>query len=92
MTIVASQTSVDDTSGGTVLHTGSAGVSGTRMVIKNTDADDAVALGPSGLTFANGFQLGKGDTINIDLAEGDILFGICDTAKAAVVHILKAGE
>jgi len=92
MTVVASQTSVDDTSGGTVLHTGSAGVSGTRMVIKNIDATDVVALGPSGLTFANGFILGTAATINIELAEGDILFGICDTAKSVVVHILKAGE
>ncbi len=92
MTVVASQTSVDDTAGGTVLHTGSAGVSGTKMVVKNIDATDVVALGPVGLTFANGFILGTGATINIDLSAGDALSGICDTSKSVVVHILKAGE
>ena len=92
MTVVSSQTAVDDTSGGTALHTGVAGVSGTKMVIKNIDATDVVALGPSGVTFANGFVLGTEATINIDLASGDVLHGICDTAKTVVVHILKAGE
>ena len=92
MTVVASQTTVDDTAGGTVLHTGDAGVAGTRMVIKNTSGTDAVALGPVGLTFANGFQLALGDTINIDLVSGDALSGICAAAKTASVHILKAGE
>lgn len=92
MTVVGSQTTVDDTSGGTALHTGDAGVSGTKMVILNNSGTDAVALGPTGLTFANGFQLAFGDTINIDLAAGDELFGICAAGKTAVVHILKAGE
>ena len=92
MTTVASQTTVDDTSGGTALHTGDAGVAGARLVIKNASATDAVALGPSGLTFLNGFQLGTGATINIDLVSGDALSGICAAGKTAVVHILKAGE
>ncbi len=92
MTVVGSQTTVDDTAGGTVLHTGIAGRSGTKMVIKNADATDTVALGPPGVTFASGFTLGTGATINIDLSYGEILHGICDTAKTVVVHILKAGE
>ena len=92
MTVAASQTTVDATAGGTALHTGDAGVSGTRLVIKNASATDAVALGPSGLTWLNGFQLGTAATINIDLVSGDELYGICDAAKTAIVHILKAGE
>ena len=92
MTVVGSQTTVDDTAGGTALHTGSAGVSGTKLVVKNTSGADDVALGPSGLTFANGFQLAFGDTISPELAAGDELFGICAAGKTAVVHILKAGE
>ena len=92
MAVVGSRIAVDDTAGGAVLHTGSAGVSGTKMVIQNIDATDTVALGPPGVTFANGFLLGTTSTISIELAEGDILHGICDTAKSVVVHILKAGE
>ena len=92
MTVVGSQTTVDDTAGGTVLHTGDAGVSGTKLVIQNIDATDTVALGPPGVTFANGFVLGTEATINIDLASGDILHGICAAAKTVVVHILKGGE
>ncbi len=92
MAVVGSRTTVDSTSGGTVLPTGSAGVSGAKMVIKNSDSTDTVALGPPGVTWATGFLLATSATINIDLAAGDILHGICDTAKSVVVHILKAGE
>ena len=92
MTTVAAQTTVDDTAGGTALHTGDAGPSGSRMVVKNTDGTDAVALGPSGLTFANGYQLAAGDTVSLELAAGDELYGICDSAATAVVHVLKTGE
>ncbi len=92
MAVVGSRTTVDSTSGGTVLHTGSAGVSGAKMVIKNSDSTDTVALGPPGVTWASGFLLATEATINIDLAAGDILHGICDAAKSVVVHILKAGE
>ena len=92
MSVVGSQTTVDDTANGTALHTGDAGVSGTKLVVKNDSGTDKVALGPSGLTFAGGFQLATGATINIDLAAGDELYGICAAGKTAVVHILKTGE
>jgi len=90
MAIVGERITVDATA--TVLHTGSSGVSGTKLVIMNIDGTDTVALGPSTVTFANGFILGTTTTINIDLAAGDILYGRCDTAKSVVVHMLKAGE
>ena len=73
MTTVASQTTVDDTAGGTVLHTGDAGVSGTKLVIQNIDATDTVALGPPGVTFANGFVLGTEATIHDTLQMKDHL-------------------
>ena len=92
MAIAASQTTVDDTSGGTALHTGDAGASGARLVIKNTSGTDAVALGPSGLTFANGFQLALGITVSLQISTGDELYGICASGKTAFVHILKSGE
>ncbi len=92
MTIAAAQITVDDTSGGTALHTGDAGPSGSNLVVKNTDNADAVALGPSGVTFANGFKLVFGEMLSLELASGDELYGICDSAKAAVVHVLKMGE
>jgi hypothetical protein len=51
-------------------------VASGRIAIKNTHATDALVLGPSNVTAADGFALTAGATIELDLADGDLVFGI----------------
>lgn len=89
MTIKVQQTTVDDTA--TPLHTVDTGFSGTRLLIKNNGVK-VVALGPLDVTFETGFHLEKGEQINLPLAQGDLMCGICAIGTTTVVHILKALE
>ena len=92
MAIIGSRTTVDDTAGGTALHTGDAGPSGTRLTVTNRDSTNPVSLGPSGVTFAAGYELKGGETVSLTLASGDALYGIAGSALTAIVHVLKTGE
>ena len=91
MSIVATRVTVDDTSGGTAIHTGDTGVSGTRLVVTNRHATNTCSLGPSGLTLAGGYELKAGETVSLMLPRGDELFAIADAAADAILHVLKTG-
>lgn len=93
MPIVAIQVDVDDMVGGTPLHTeDQGGISGSRMVVKNASNSNTVALGPFGVTFANGYPLDPGDIAPLNLSSGGQLYGICDNGRLADVRVLKLGE
>lgn len=92
MAITAAQVTVDGTSGGVALNTASN--SGQKLVIKNTDATatNTAVLGPSGVAAGTGFALaGAGATVTVELAPGEVLFGIRGTANSVVVHVLRTG-
>ncbi len=92
MAVVSSRISVVDTAGGTALHTGDAGPSGTRLTVTNRDGTNSVSLGPSGVTFAAGYELKKAETVSLTLSSGDALYAIASSAITVVVHVLKTGE
>ena len=92
MAIGASRITVDDTVGGTALVTGDAGVSGARVRVTNRDGANAVSLGPSGVTFAGGYELKAGESVDMVLPAGDELYGIAGATLSAVIHVLKTGE
>lgn len=66
-------------------------VSGSRVVLRNTHATDAVALGGSGVTAGAGFQLPALATLTVELTGGEQLFGIRVTANDVTVHVLRIG-
>ncbi len=51
------------------------------------DGANPVMLGASGVTFAVGYQLPVGDTLEIVLGQ-ESLWGICDTALTATIQVL----
>ncbi len=91
MAVIGQRVTVDDTVGGTALHTGDAGVSGTRLVVTNRDGTNSVSLGPSGVTLAAGYELKKAETVKLFLPAGDSLYAISG-GSSVIVHVLKTGE
>lgn len=61
---------------------------GRRMAVKNTHATDTLVLGGAAVTAATGFALAAGATIDLDLGEGDLIFGIRGAAADVVAHVL----
>lgn len=66
-------------------------VAGGTLVVRNSHASDAVALGGSGVTVETGFQLAAGATVTVHLGSGDRLYGIRGAAADVTVHVLRIG-
>lgn len=58
-----------------------AGTAALSLVVRNSGASPA-ALGPSGVTLAGGFQISSGQTVDIALDAGDVIFAIADVTPA----------
>jgi hypothetical protein len=85
MAITAAQVTVAATA--TALNTANA-TNWTTLVIRNSHASDALFLGPSTVTIANGASLGAGQLVTLSIAPGDVLYGIRD-ANAITAHVLR---
>lgn len=87
MAVTSAQVSVGTTA--TALNT--AGTSGQRLVVSNAGTND-VLLGPSGVTTVTGLALAATDgPIVIELAPGEVLFGIVATGTETV-QVLRSGS
>lgn len=73
------------------LNATESGVSGTKLIVKNSHATDAVVLGDSTVTSSTGFSLAAGATATVELAHGEILYGIRGAAADVTVHVLRTG-
>ena len=91
MTLAASQVTVDDTAGGTPLHTGDSGPSGAALVVTNRDGANPVFLGATGVTIGSGYELKAGETVGLALTAGEELFAIAGAALTAAVHVIATG-
>jgi hypothetical protein len=63
--------------------------SGSTIVVKNTDATNAVDLGPAAVTAGTGFSLTSGQTVTVQLDPGDVLYAIRSAAADVVVAVLR---
>ena len=59
------------------------------LTIKNTDATNAVDLGPSTVTAGTGFSLPGGSTATVTVNPGDVLYAIRSGAADAVLAVLR---
>lgn len=68
-------------------------VSGTRVVIRNTNATaaDTLALGDSAVTAATGYLLPGGSSIELQLGPGDQVYAVRGAAVDVAVHVLRVG-
>lgn len=62
---------------------------GQSLVVQNRGAAD-VFVGGTGVTTSTGFKLAAGDSVSLDLGQGEKLFGIVATGTVTC-HILRAG-
>lgn len=63
---------------------------GQAMVVRNRDTSNSVYLGGPTVTAATGFELAAGESMSLDLANNDALYGI--TASGTVpCHVLQTG-
>jgi len=76
----------------TALNPADTGPSGVRLILRNTHATDAVALGNSGVTAGNGYRLPAGIAQVVELSSGEVLFGIQGAAAPVVVDVLRIGD
>lgn len=66
-------------------------VSGTSVLLTNSDGTNAIDLGPSDVTSGGGYQLAAGDSVSVDLSSGETLYGIAAATVTVVVHVLRVG-
>lgn len=89
MAVAASQKTVAATA--TLLTTAPTdNVSGSSVLACNRHASVVSYVGPSDVTTSTGFKLGVGDSIAVDLAPGEALYGIV-ASGTGTVHVLEAG-
>lgn len=81
---------VNVTAAVTPLFTAPAGHGSYSLLLRNTDATDAVALGNADVTFAAGWQLAAngGQLGPMLVGPGETVYGICNAGLAAVVNVL----
>lgn len=89
MAVTSEQVTVSTTA--VALNTETGPVAGTRMIVTNKHATDAVALGPTGVTSGTGFRLAAGVTTTVELSVGEQLFAIRTGASDATVDVLRSG-
>ena len=89
MAINAGQVTVDATSGGVLIYTATHYV---KVSVSNTNATatNTVVLGASGVTTTTGHVVNGGQSITVDLAPNEALYGIRGTANSVVVSWLAS--
>ena len=87
MSVTAAQVTVSTTA--VPLNTETGTVSGTRLVVKNTDGANGADLGPSGVTAGNGYALTTGENVTVELAHGEVLYAI--RSDDVVLAVLRTG-
>jgi hypothetical protein len=87
MPIISSRVSV--TASATVLSDPVRGSLGDPIgcVVKNTGGS-SIYLGGSGVTSAAGLELAPGETLNVELMGGDVLYGVT-AAGTVIVSVMK---
>lgn len=60
-----------------------------KLTVKNTHASDALLLGPTGVASNNGFSVAAGAVVNLDLAPGDVLYGLRGGSNDITAHVLR---
>lgn len=72
----------------TLIYAAPAGRGSFTVLLRNTDAANAVALGPSDVTFANGYPLAAStNLVPILVGPGARIYGICNTGLTALVTV-----
>lgn len=66
-------------------------VSGSTLILRNSHATDAVAIGATGVAAGTGYQLAAGGTLTISLPPGERLYGIRSGINDITVHVLRLG-
>lgn len=64
-------------------------VAGQSLAIRNKGTA-SVYLGGAGVTTGNGFELAAGESLSVDLAEGERLYAIAASGTVPV-HVLRTG-
>jgi len=83
----AARVTVDTTAGGTRIDSA---VAGSGSILVRNQGSVAVYLGASGVTSSTGFQLDPQESVQLDLAREDTLYGITASSSASV-HLIQVG-
>lgn len=62
---------------------------GTRLLVVNTDATNAVDLGGADVAANAGVPLAKGESLTVELAPGEVLYATRTTANDVVLAVLR---
>lgn len=73
----------------TAVALNTAGTSGQRLRVRNTDATNGADLGASGVTAGAGFPLAANAEVTVDLSPGDVLYAIRSAAANVVLAVLR---
>lgn len=65
-----------------------ANTGGHTMIVKNTDATNAVDLGNSSVAAGAGFPLAAGATVTVPLDAGDVLYAVRSAAVDVTLAVL----
>jgi hypothetical protein len=89
MAVTAGQVVVSTTA--VALNGADTGVSGARLIVKNSHATDALILGASDVTTSTGFSLAAGATLTVELTAGEQLYAVRGAAADITAHVLRIG-
>lgn len=73
----------------TALTTASTDGSWSRVRVKVPTGGQAVAIGASALVFASGYQLSAGESLDLTLSPGEVLYGRVNATTQAV-HVIHS--
>jgi hypothetical protein len=90
MAVSAERVTVSTTA--VALHPAESGISGGRLLIRNTHASDGLVLGASDVTGSTGFTLEAGEVLDIDYSGGERIYAIRGASADIVAHVLRLGE
>lgn len=78
------------TAGAFVVALNAAEGGGSQLIVRNTEATNAAALGASDVASGGGFLLAAGQTVTVNLDAGDVLYAIQNVAaSAAALTVLR---
>lgn len=63
---------------------------GQHILVRNRDATVSIFIGGADVTASTGFEVLAGETVSIDLTQGDALYGITASATVAC-HVVQSG-
>ena len=62
---------------------------GQRLIVKNNDGAELVYLGPAAVASGDGYILGAGESVTVELEPNEVLFAV-STAATALVSVLRS--